>query len=151
MYSIYTAYFCTVILSGFAALLSSRSPSRPSFTTLSALQEYRWKLDYFLYLLFRLEDDEGNAIDRSQKHLQMVVAVVNDSWDYTVADIVEEIYRNGAKFEYREDDELAKKYTLFSPKITTADIRHAQPGLHALGSLIGHRSHPKRISQDDQV
>ena len=98
---------------------------------LTTLQEYQWKLDYFLYLLFRLEDDEGNAIDQSQKHLQIVVAVVNGSWNYTVADIVEEIYRNGVKFEYREDDESAKKYSSFSLKITTADIRHAQPGLHA--------------------
>ncbi|GJE88428.1 hypothetical protein PsYK624_045110 [Phanerochaete sordida] len=97
---------------------------------LECLKGNELRLDYFLFLLFVYKDCNDKKIQRSARHRQMVVAIINGSHEYTITDVVEAMYSTATAYKYRHDDNTMPGFAAtFSPTQRTRDIRHAQPGL----------------------
>ncbi len=55
---------------------------------LGVLSELTWTLSEFLYMLFRIEDDQGQKVIRSRKHAGMVSRFLGGTTKYTAGEVI---------------------------------------------------------------
>lgn len=100
---------------------------------LQLLSHFRWSLSNFLLVLFRFQKIGANGeplpVERSALHQRMLTAMLDGTTSTHFGEILELIYQNAQKTNYRRDDDTIPSNGLFSASHSVTEIKHSQPAM----------------------
>ncbi|KAF8056184.1 hypothetical protein FPV67DRAFT_1731334 [Lyophyllum atratum] len=103
-----------------------RSDAQKMKDILNVMREADWSISKFLHHLFRLEN-------RDEQHQQMVVGMINGTSKPRFGEILQLIYENAKRVDYRKGDKTATKIVIqkkFAPDLWPEVLHHAEPAMN---------------------
>ncbi|PSR83603.1 hypothetical protein PHLCEN_2v5683 [Hermanssonia centrifuga] len=95
---------------------------------LGVLNKLTWTLSEFLYMLFRVKDDQGQKVTRNQKHVGIVSCFLGGATKYTVGQVLEAWLCDSSRKPHHNS---AKHSAMFSPIALYSHQKHAHVAITA--------------------
>ncbi len=109
---------------------------------LGVLNKLTWTLSEFLYMLFRVKDDQGQKVTRNQKHVGIVSCFLGGATKYTVGQVLEAWLCDSSRKPHHNS---AEHSAMFSPIALYSHQKHAHVAITAAQLVL------KELEREIQV